>query len=97
MFSLMPSSRGSLDDDATVESGVGLVVIAWRCRLLCEANTAEWLAANWTCFRATHTSGLVHHGKLLMITSPLGHKRTSQCILVMSALPPKADIGPRNL
>jgi hypothetical protein len=34
----------------------------------------------------------VHHSKLERSTSELGHKRTFQRILVMSALLPKADI-----
>ena len=41
--------------------------------------------------RPTAWTGRARRGALAM--SHLGHKRTLQCILVMSTLPPKADIG----
>ena len=37
--------------------------------------------------------GIVHHGKFGLSMSALGQKQTLEGILLMSALPPKADIG----
>src|SRR5215469_16809109 len=39
---------------------------------------------------------VVRHSKSGHSMSALGQKRTLQCILVMSALPPKADIAERD-
>jgi hypothetical protein len=38
----------------------------------------------------------MHHGKLGCSTSGMGQKQTSTAQTVMSALPPKADIRPRD-
>jgi len=40
--------------------------------------------------------GIVRHNKFEQRMSALGQKRTSVSIRVMSALPPKADIGQRR-
>jgi hypothetical protein len=43
---------------------------------------------------AAHTArAVVHHSKLRWLMSALGQKRTLRPVYVMSALPPKADIG----
>jgi hypothetical protein len=42
-------------------------------------------------------SGLVRHSKAVLPMSALGQKQTSHWVGVMSALPPKADIGPKSL
>jgi hypothetical protein len=42
-------------------------------------------------------SAVVHHSKTQPSMSALGQKRTLQCILVMSALPPKADMAELEL
>jgi hypothetical protein len=39
----------------------------------------------------------VHHGKFWLPMSALGQKRSFRNVEAMSALPPKADIGPRTL
>jgi hypothetical protein len=43
---------------------------------------------------AAHTArAVVHHSKFRWLMSALGHKRTLRRLELMSALPPKADIG----
>ena len=58
--------------------------------------TSVWLPNVLQNSPSLATATIVRHNNIAGVTSALGHKRTWKLVRVMSALPPKADIGTQS-